>query len=133
MASWLNEVDVGCGMKEVNKNLELRASVLLLKVGKMRSLFNKLRIHLSLYLDLDFLFDLYNNVSIDGLPLVNGSVFVELKNNGNLGFVGHGENESFGDVFVVHVLVECHSMEPDAFLIKVNCIFASGHCQIHVQ
>jgi len=81
VASWLNEVDVGCGMKEVNKNLELRASVLLLKVNKMRSLFDKLRIYLSLYLDLDFLFDLHNNVSIDSLSLVNGSVFVELKND----------------------------------------------------
>ena len=50
-----------------------------------------------------------------------------------MGLVGHGEDEPFGDVFVLDDVVEGHSVEADVLLVKVNCVFTSGDGQVHVH
>lgn len=99
----------------------------------MRELCYEFRIGFGFDIDCYLLFDLDDDVSIDSLTLINRTVFVELQHDRHLSFVCHRENETFGDVLVLYDVVEGDTVEPDAALVKVNCIFASGNCQIDVQ
>lgn len=99
----------------------------------MGGFLNELRVHFSFDFHLNLFLDLYDNVSIDCLSLINRSVLVELQDYGDLCLVCHGKDKTFGDIFVIHDVVEGHTVKSDALLIKVNCVFASGYCQIDIQ
>lgn len=90
VGTWLDQVDVGCCVQQINEHLELRARILLLKIGKVRGLLDELRVYFCLDFDFDLFFDLHDNVSIDCLTLINRPVFVELQDDRYLCLVSHG-------------------------------------------
>ena len=129
----LDEVDAGGCVEEVDEDLELGSCIFLLKFREVGGLLEELRIDLGLDVDGDFLLDLDDDVAVDGLALVDGAVLVELEDDGDLGLVGHGEDEALGDVAVLDVVVEGDPVKPDALLVKVHRVLAPRHCQVHVQ
>ena len=74
----LNQVYVGGCMQQIDKDLELGSCVFGLDVFEMWSFFEQFWVDFGLDVDCDLFFDLDDDVAINGLSLVDGSVFVEL-------------------------------------------------------
>jgi len=99
----------------------------------MWSLVDKLRVDFGLDVDQDLLLDLYDDVTIDCLPLVDRFVLVELEHDGHLRLVGHRQYEGLGDVLVLDGVVEGHPVEAYALLVEVDGVLAPGDCQVDVE
>lgn len=133
VVSWLNQVDTCSCVQQFHQDLELRARVFCLQLTQFGVSFERIRGHFGLEVDLNILLDLYDDISINGLSLIDGFVLVELQHNRDLAFVGHGQDEASGDVLVLDGVVESHAMESDGLGIEIHSVFSSGDCQVDVE
>jgi hypothetical protein len=113
--------------------LEKVAVVLRLELLKMGVFVCDFRVNFGFDLNFEVLFDLDDNVTIHGLSLIQGLVFVKLENNGHLSLIGHGQDKAFVDVFVVYVVTVRGAMEPKILFVKINRVFSPGDCQVYVD
>ncbi len=101
----------------VAENLEKRSLVFWLEI--LESFFLLLfRFNLGFDLDFCLFFDLDDDVRINSLSLIDW--LIELENQRNLSFVGHGQYETFRNIAIVDIITVSDSMEPQILLIKVH-------------
>jgi len=131
--SWLNQVDSRSSIQQLDQDLELRARILALELTQLRIILQGLRRDLSLEIHLDVLLDLYDDVPVDSLPLVDGLVLIELQDNRHLTLIGHGQDEPPRDVLVLDGVVEGHPVEPDTLLVEVHSVLTPRDRKVDVQ
>ena len=122
---------MSCSSNDVHKNLKERTRIFFLYLSKMGIFLLVFVLYSSFCFNYYVLFHLNNNIAIECLALVDWLVFVKLQNHTNLGLIFHWKQESFHDVLVLDDETISLSMEPEIFLVKINCIFASRHRQIN--
>lgn len=76
------------------------------------------RFNLGFDLDFSLFFYLDDNIRINSLSLINW--LIELEDQTNLRFVGHGKYETFRNIAIVDIIAVGDSMEPQILLIKVH-------------
>ena len=77
----------------------------------MRCFLNEFWVQFSFDINKDLLFNLNNNIAINGLSLVNRLIFVELQDDGDLRLVGHRQDEALCYISILYVVVESHSVK----------------------
>lgn len=131
--SRLNQVDSCSGIQQFDQDLELGARILGLQFAQLRVILKRLGRDLSFEINLNILLDLYHDIPVDCLPLVDGLVLIELQHYRHLAFIGHRQDEPPRYVLVLDSVVEGHTVKPDAFLVEVDSVLPAGDCQINVQ
>lgn len=129
----VDDVDLAAGLDQIDEHLEQVSVVLLFELFQMGELFGYFGVEFGFDLDFEVFLHLDDDVVVDGEALVEGFVFVELEHDGHLALVGHWQNEPFVDVFVVDVVAVGGAVQSEVLLVKVDCVFASWDCEVHVD
>lgn len=124
----MDDTDLAACLNQINKNLEKISFILGFKFLQMWTLIGYFRVNFCFDFNFQIFFDLDDDVTIDCLTLVKRFVLMELQYDGNLGLVGHRQNEPFIDVLIVHIVAIRSAMQSEIFLVKIDCVFSPRHC-----